>query len=71
MKWQKKILQRILHSFSCLLDGGITELSMNLNSHGGFLRAELVWAKTSCPMGRIGLAIYVVARKATVQIQFL
>ena len=26
-------------------------------SHGGFLRAALLRAKISCPMGRMGLAI--------------
>ena len=47
------------------------EISKKLKSHGGFLRAELAKAKISCPMGRIGLAIYVVAQKATVGYFFL
>ena len=40
-------------------------------SHHGFLRAALLRAKTSCPMGWIGLAIKKAAQKTTVQIHFL
>ena len=40
-----------------LLDKRITEIAKKLNSHGGFLRAELTRTKTSCPIGRIGLSI--------------
>ena len=70
LKWQKKF-SRDLTAFSCLLDKRITEISKKLNSHGGFLRAELVSAKTSCLLGQMGLAVQMVAQKATVRIQFL
>ena len=50
-----KGFDNIFHVY--ILDKRITEISKKLNSHGGFLRAELARAKTSCLMGRIGLAI--------------
>ena len=53
----KEKSSRDLTEFLCLLEKRITEISKKLNSHSGFLRAELAKAKTSCPMGRNGLAI--------------
>ena len=41
----KKSLQGTWHHYTRLLDKGITEISKKLNSHGGFLRAELARAK--------------------------
>ena len=35
----------------------ITKIGKKMEFHGGFLRAELARAKTSYPMGRIGLKI--------------
>ena len=44
---------------------------MKLNYDGGFLRADQGSAKMCCQMGWIGCAIFQVAQKAILRIQFL
>ena len=59
----KKVFKGFDSIFHVYLIKRITEISKKLNSHGGFLRAELARAKTSCLIGQIGLVIFNAAQK--------